>query len=94
MTASCDRIGELEANNVIFVEAVSLERVYNDCRLLLCFKVCETEMHFMTFFCLAGHQPQLFEPRIRSENVSHFALGCISGQTFNVNSPSDVFGVL
>lgn len=61
-----DGVGELEAQDVVLIEAVPLEGVYDEGGLEGVFEVGETKENF---FRLLRNQTDRLEPRKRPENV-------------------------
>jgi len=94
MKTTSDSEAELEPNDVIFMKPVALERVYHQCCLFDRIEIGEAEMDLVTVFGLSGNEAQLFEARVRTEDVSHFALSGIVGEALNVDSLCGIFRVL
>jgi hypothetical protein len=87
-------IRELQTDNIVFVEAITLEGVDNHSCLFFCFKVCKAEMDFMTIFGFSWDETQLFEANKGPKDVSQFTLSSICRQALDIDGSGDIFGRL
>ena len=69
----CDCVWELETQDVISIESISLERIDNDSRLKSRLEVSKAQDYFLPGFFLSRDESNSFESEERSKDVSNLS---------------------
>lgn len=86
-----DSVRKLKTQNIIFVEAIALESVYDNRCLQSRFEISKAENNFIARFLFTRNQTNSLVTRKGSKNVRNFSFRCIKRNAFNINSVCSIF---
>jgi hypothetical protein len=85
-------VRELQTQDIVLVESVSLQSVYDKRSLQSCFEIGKTEDYFLTWFFLSWDQTDSFKTDEGPEDVSYLSFGSIDWNPFYVHGVRGILG--
>jgi hypothetical protein len=87
-----ERIGKLEAKDVVAVETIALQRVNHDCSLKSIFEISETQHDSFTLTLFPRNETHSFETHKWSENVCNLSFRGVGRHALNIHCVTCIFG--